>query len=129
MRATRSKDTRPEIRLRQELHALGLRYRVNKLVIPSLRRRADVVFGPAKVAVYMDGCFWHGCEQHVVWPRRNADWWRQKIKATQERDADTDRRLIADGWLPIRIWEHDDVSVAAARIAEIVRARRDESPN
>lgn len=124
MQATRSRDTRPEILLRRQLHGRGLRFRVNRLVIPSLRRRADLVFGPAKVAVFVDGCYWHGCPQHMVWPKENASWWREKIATTKRRDADTDQRLVAAGWICIRVWEHEDTLAAADRIEMIVRARR-----
>jgi len=73
--------------------------------------------------VFVDGCFWHGCPQHATWPKKNADWWREKIEGNRRRDADTDARLKEAGWLPIRVWAHEDPQVAAANIARIVRAR------
>jgi DNA mismatch endonuclease (patch repair protein) len=124
MRRQRRRDTRPEIALRRELHHLGVRYRVDEAPLRDSRTRADVVFRPASVAVYVQGCFWHGCPEHMTWPSANADWWRDKIEANVARDRDTDRRLADAGWLPIRIWEHEDPKLAAARVAEIVRSRR-----
>lgn len=123
MQATKGRDSRPEVKLRKILHARGLRFRVNKLVLPALRRRADIVFPAAQVAVYVDGCFWHGCPTHVVWPRTNVDWWKKKIASTQRRDRDTDRRLTEAGWRVIRIWEHEDAVLAADVIEAEVRRR------
>jgi DNA mismatch endonuclease (patch repair protein) len=117
------RDTKPERAIRSELHSRGLRYRLHKKPIPSLRRQADVLFPAAKVAVFVDGCFWHGCPTHGTWPKNNADWWRSKIAANQERDRNTDNELAKAGWLSIRIWEHENASVAADRVAETVRSR------
>ena len=128
MRTTGRRDTAPEVSLRSKLHRLGLRYRVDKSPIRGVRRRADVVFGSARVAVFVDGSFWHGCPVHGTWPKRNADFWRDKIETNQRRDADTDRRLKEAGWLPIRVWEHEDPTEAAARIAAAVRTRRSNRP-
>ena len=128
MRTTGRRDTAPEISLRSKLHRLGLRYRVDKSPIRDVRRRVDVVFGSAGVAVFVDGCFWHGCPVHGTWPKRNADFWRDKIETNQRRDADTDRRLKEAGWLPIRVWEHEDPTEATARIAAAVRTRRSNRP-
>jgi DNA mismatch endonuclease (patch repair protein) len=124
MQQQRRRDTNPELELRRALHATGLRYRVERPVIPDMRRRADIVFGPAKVAVFIDGCFWHMCPQHATTPKANADWWRQKLERNHERDRDTDRLLLAQGWLPVRVWEHEDMAVAAVRVADLVRRRR-----
>ena len=124
MQQQRRRDTRPEVALRRALHAAGLRYRVERPVLPGMRRRADVVFGPAKVAVFVDGCFWHLCPQHATFPRANADWWRDKLEGNRERDRDTDRLLLEQGWLPVRVWEHEDMVEAAGRIAALVHDRR-----
>jgi DNA mismatch endonuclease (patch repair protein) len=124
MQQQRRRDTRPEIALRRALHAAGLRYRVERSVIPGLRRRADVVFGPAKVAVFVDGCFWHMCPERATFPKANADWWREKLERNYARDQDTDRLLRMQGWLPVRVWEHEEIVEAALRIAEIVHERR-----
>lgn len=123
MQQQRRRDTRPELELRRALHAAGLRYRVERPVIPGMRRRADIVFGPARVAVFVDGCFWHMCPQHATAPKANADWWRQKLERNRERDRDTDRRLMNQGWLPMRVWEHEDMAEAALTVAEVVLRR------
>jgi len=88
------------------------------------RRRADILFMSARVAVLVDGCFWHGCPQHGVLPRANREWWRRKIQATRARDAETDRFLEAQGFLVFRVWEHDDPVAIAERIERAVRSRR-----
>ena len=125
MQRQRTRDTAPEMELRRALHAAGLRYRVDTPPLPGLRRRADLVFGPAKVAVFVDGCFWHGCPQHGgPTPHANPVYWTQKMRRNRERDADTDRRLSDAGWLVLRIWEHEDMSEAADAVALAVRARR-----
>src|SRR5215831_11579615 len=86
------RDTAPERALRSALHRLGLRFRVHVRPHPGLRREADVVFGPSRVVVFVDGCFWHGCPEHASWPKANADWWREKIASNRARDAETDGR-------------------------------------
>ena len=116
------RDTPPELRLRSELHRRGLRYRVDVRPIAGLRRRADVVFPRAKVAVFVDGCFWHGCPTHMTWPAANREWWQTKIERNQARDRDTDAQLAAAGWTVIRVWEHDDAQLAAQRVAAQVRS-------
>jgi DNA mismatch endonuclease (patch repair protein) len=124
-RLSAKRDTGPELALRRELHRLGLRYRVDAPPLPAQpRRRADVVFRPVRVAVYVDGCFWHGCPQHGRTPTSNATWWAAKIDRNRERDVDTNSHLEAAGWSATRIWEHDDPRTAAVRIAELVRSRR-----
>lgn len=123
MQSTQQRDTPPELRLRRLLHAKGLRYSVDASPLEDSRRRADVVFRRAKVAVFVDGCFWHGCPEHGTWPRANKQFWRSKILANKERDADTNRQLIERGWLVIRVWEHEGASAAAARITRRVRSR------
>ncbi|CAA9520005.1 MAG: Very-short-patch mismatch repair endonuclease (G-T specific) [uncultured Thermoleophilia bacterium] len=123
MSVARRRDTGPERALRSELHRLGLRFRLHRR-LAGLRREADVVFGPARVAVFIDGCFWHGCPQHATWPKANADFWRTKIETNRRRDADTDERLAGAGWEVVRIWEHEDPAEAARLIAARVRARR-----
>jgi DNA mismatch endonuclease, patch repair protein len=121
MQQQRRRDTEPEVLLRRELHRLGLRYRVDHLVLPTVRRRADIVFSRAKVAVFVDGCFWHSCPVHATRPKANAEWWAEKLTRTVERDRDTDSRLTAAGWLVLRIWEHEDVVLAAQTVRTAVR--------
>lgn len=124
MQANRSRDTRPERLLRSALHAAGLRFRVSARPLPTLNRTADIVFRPARIAVFVDGCFWHGCPTHRTAPRANADYWADKIRINQNRDRHTDEKLAAAGWEVIRVWEHEDVASAAVRIADAVRRRR-----
>ncbi len=125
MRANRGRDTRPELALRSAVHALGLRYRVAARPLSNIRRTADLVFPRVKIAVFLDGCFWHGCPDHH---RRaigtTAEFWKAKIDDNKRRDADTDQRLREAGWEVIRVWEHEDPHEAAARVATRVRARR-----
>jgi DNA mismatch endonuclease (patch repair protein) len=121
MQATRRRDTGPELALRRELHRRGLRYRVDTQVMAGLRRRADVVFIKARVAVFVDGCFWHGCPAHATTPKANAGFWASKLAANQARDRDTDARLAAAGWRILRIWEHEDPAVAAERVVQAVK--------
>lgn len=124
MSRTSRRDTKPELALRRLLHARGLRFRVDRPVLPDRRRRPDIVFGPTKVAVFVDGCFWHGCPDHATWPTSNAGFWRDKIETNRSRDRDSDARLVAAGWLPVRVWEHEDMELAADRIERLVRDRR-----
>lgn len=124
MQNTRRRDTPGEVALRRELHGRGLRYLVDCRPLPGLRRRADIVFPRLKIAVFCDGCYWHGCPKHGTWPRENAEWWRVKIETTKQRDADTNVRLEGAGWLVIRVWEHEDITEAAAAIEYVVRNRQ-----
>ena len=124
MQKVRQKNTSAESALRRELHALGLRYRIQVLVLTKPRRVADVAFGGLRVAVFVDGCFWHGCPLHATWPKKNADFWRAKIIANQARDRDTDDRLRADGWKVVRVWAHEPPKQAATRIATIIEKRK-----
>lgn len=124
MSKQRSRDTGIEVALRRELHRLGLRYRVHQRPVRAVRREADVVFGPAKVAVFVDGCFWHGCPEHGTWPKRNGEFWRAKIEGNRTRDANTDQVLADAGWLAVRVWEHEDPAAAASRVRETVLQRR-----
>lgn len=124
MRVTGPRDTAPEKAVRSALHRLGLRFRVDRQVLRDVRRRADIVFGPARVAVFIDGCFWHSCPEHGTMPKANGDWWKDKLARNRERDADTDQRLAEEGWRVIRVWEHEDAEDAANGIAQEVRERR-----
>jgi DNA mismatch endonuclease, patch repair protein len=121
MARTGRRDTKPEIEIRRLLHARGLRYRVDQAVLEGMRRRADLVFRTARVAVFIDGCFWHACPEHATWPKHNAEFWREKIETNQRRDQDTDQRLVASGWRVIRVWEHECPAEAAEQIERIVR--------
>ncbi len=125
MQRQRRSGTEPEMAVRRAAHALGLRYFVNRRPLPNLRRTADLVFPRAKVAVFVDGCFWHGCPEHGNKRYKENSWyWPEKIASNKRRDADTDRRLRSESWLPIRIWEHENPLDAVALIQEVVVARR-----
>ena len=124
MRANRARDTGPELRLRSALHRRGLRFFVDRPPLKGIRRRADIVFPRLRIAVYVDGCFWHGCPIHGTWPKRNAAFWRDKIETNRRRDADTDRRLVEVGWAVVRVWEHEAVDQAVERVAATVKERR-----
>ncbi|WP_329365282.1 very short patch repair endonuclease [Streptomyces sp. NBC_00669] len=124
MSKQRSRDTDIEMNLRRTLHAAGLRYRLHRKPLKGVRREADILFGPARVAVFVDGCFWHGCPEHVTWPKNNAGFWREKIEKNRARDRDTDARLAEAGWASVRVWEHEDAVAAAERITTLVHERR-----
>lgn len=118
MLANRSRDTGPELAVRRLLHGMGLRYRVNTRPVPTLRRTADLVFTRRRVAVFIDGCYWHGCAEHHTAARRNAEFWRAKVQRNRARDAATNEALAAAGWTVLRFWEHEP----PAEVAEAVRA-------
>ncbi|MEI8410594.1 MULTISPECIES: very short patch repair endonuclease [unclassified Kribbella] len=124
MSRQKSRNTGTEVVLRQALHARGLRYRIHQRPVQGVRREADIVFTSVRVAVFVDGCFWHGCPDHATWPKNNAEFWRAKIEGNRRRDADTDARFEAAGWCVVRIWEHESIEHAATRVREIVEARR-----
>lgn len=124
MRRVRQKNTSAEAVLRRELYALGLRYRLHVPVLTTPRRIADVAFLGPRVAVFIDGCFWHGCPEHATWPKKNAEFWRAKILANRDRDRDTNARLQAEGWKVVRIWAHEDPREAASRVGRTVRERK-----
>lgn len=124
MQRIRQKNTTAESALRRELYALGLRYRIHVRVLTRPRRVADIAFLGPRVAVFVDGCFWHGCPEHATWPKENAEFWRAKIVANRDRDRDTDARLRAKGWEVVRVWGHEPPQEAALRVAEVVRTRK-----
>lgn len=120
MQSARQRDTKPELAIRSLLNSAGLLYLVDRPPLPGVPRRADMVFPTAKVAVYVDGCFWHGCPQHGTSPKSNGRWWAAKLEANRIRDADTTDQLRLAGWTVLRFWEHDDPSSAAARVQDVV---------
>lgn len=122
--ATRGRDTRPELRVRSALHRLGYRFRVCLRPLPDLRRSADIVFPRLKIAVFVDGCFWHGCPEHYSQPRTNTEYWANKIGRNVQRDRDTDARLEDAGWRVIRLWEHVAPTAAAHAVAAVVDEQR-----
>ncbi|WP_328496110.1 very short patch repair endonuclease [Streptomyces sp. NBC_00414] len=118
------RDTAPEVAVRKLLHAAGRRYRLNVRVPEMSRRTIDIAFTRTKVAVFMDGCFWHGCPQHATQPKANAEWWREKLDRNMARDAETTRHLVASGWTVLRFWEHEAPSEVAERVAAAVDRQR-----
>jgi len=118
------RDTKPELALRRELHRRGMRFRVQVKVPGNNRRTIDIAFTRVRLAVYVDGCFWHGCPEHHNAPKSNSEWWRWKVERNQERDRDTDRELRAAGWEVVRIWEHEAVLDAADSVERDYLARK-----
>ena len=114
------RDTKPELQIRRLLHARGLRYRVDDKRLPG---RPDIVFAGARLAVFIDGCFWHACPEHGVLPKNNREWWRSKLSATVERDHRKDENLWTLGWSVVHIWEHEQPIAAAERIASAVASK------
>jgi len=121
MQANRSRDTEPEMAVRRLLHKRGLRYRVCIAPDPKIRRRADIVFTRHRIAVFIDGCFWHGCPDHGRKTfNRNVDYWSTKIATNIARDQDTNETLRQAGWTVLRFWEHQDVTTVVQTIVEAV---------
>lgn len=129
MRANKKRDTSPELAVRRIVHAAGLRYRVAAPPIPGFRRTADLLFRPARVAVFIDGCFWHSCPVHATSPRAHSDYWLPKLERNRERDAETTAVLQEAGWTVLRFWEHEDPTEVAATIVAIVTERRAAPPS
>jgi DNA mismatch endonuclease (patch repair protein) len=123
-KANHGRDTEPELRLRSALHRRGLRFRVDRRIERGVRTAVDIVFSPARVAVFVDGCFWHRCPAHNTLPKANRDWWSKKLAENVARDRRVDAALLERGWTVIRIWEHEDPEGAAERISAVVRRRR-----
>jgi DNA mismatch endonuclease (patch repair protein) len=121
MRGNRRRDTKPELAVRRLIHAAGLRYRVDFAPLGG-RSRTDIVFTRARVAIYIDGCFWHGCPAHGTSPKRNSDYWLPKLQRNVERDRESDARLRLAGWTVLRFWEHEAPEDVAATIASEVGA-------
>lgn len=124
MARVRQKGTGAEVALRREMHRIGLRYRVDHLVLTKPRRVADIAFPGRKIAIFVDGCFWHGCPRHATWPKQNADFWRAKIEANRQRDEDTNDRLRSIGWTVIRFWSHESPVDAAQFVADVVASHK-----
>jgi DNA mismatch endonuclease, patch repair protein len=124
MLGNRSRDTRPEVVIRARLHADGLRFFKHRKPLRGLRCEADIVFPTERVAVFVDGCFWHGCPEHWHQPTTNGDFWRAKVQRNIARDVRNDRVLREAGWAVVRVWEHEPPASVASRVAATVRARR-----
>lgn len=121
MSRTAQQDNSRERALRSELHRRGLQFRLHCRLLIGSRRSVDIAFPASRTAVFVDGCFWHGCPEHRTWPKNNADWWRAKIDKNIARDRDTDCKLSEAGWTVVRVWEHEAVEMAADRIEAAVR--------
>ncbi|MBZ9797767.1 very short patch repair endonuclease [Mesorhizobium sp. ES1-4] len=121
MNATSGRNNPRERAVRSALHRRGLRFRLHRRLLANSRRTVDIVFPRARVAVFLDGCFWHGCPLHGTWPKNNAEWWREKIEANIARDRDTDRRLQELGWTVVRVWEHETIEAAIDNIEHTLR--------
>jgi DNA mismatch endonuclease (patch repair protein) len=127
MQGNRSQDTRPEVALRSALHRRGLRFRKG-FAIAGVPCRMDVAFTRDRLAVFVDGCFWHGCPEHGSTPATNASYWSEKLAGNRARDARIDAALHAAGWRVLRVWEHDDPDTAAERVQEVLRRLAAASP-
>ncbi len=125
MQAIRRTDTKPEVALRAALHRLGLRFRKDfRIDLPAGRVRPDIVFTRARVAVFVDGCFWHACPEHGRQPTKNVGYWSPKLQRTADRDRLNTARLEANGWKVIRAWEHEPLADVVGRVHTAVRAAR-----
>lgn len=123
MTAQTRADTSPERDLRSVLHGRGFRFRKHVAPLPALRCQADIVFRPQRIAIFVDGCFWHLCPVHGEIPRSNAEWWRDKLERNVARDRRNNKILRRDGWIVLRVWEHEDPNIAANRIELAIRKR------
>lgn len=122
------RDSQPELAVRRLLHKAGVRYRI-QVRVPGMRRRTiDIAFPRWKLAVFVDGCFWHGCPTHRSYPVANTDFWRKKIDGNVSRDAETTRHLAATGWVVVRVWEHEAAAAAAAQVLLMLELRKAEVP-
>lgn len=123
MATTKQRDTKPELALRSALHRMGLRFAVDRKINGN-RRRTDVVFPTERVAVYVDGCFWHGCPHHGTIPKQNRQWWIDKLDSNRARDTAITEALTDDGWRVLRFWEHDEPIAAAGTVRDVVVSLR-----
>ncbi|MDQ1438214.1 MAG: mismatch endonuclease, patch repair protein [Acidimicrobiaceae bacterium] len=124
MRSNRGRDTGPELALRSALHRRGYRFRVNHRPLRGVRRTVDVAFTRWKVAVFVDGCFWHGCPEHRTVPATNRAYWEPKLARNVERDRETEGLFGASGWRVVRVWEHETVDDAVRKVAAAVDGLR-----
>jgi len=124
MRANRGVDTGPEIRLRSLVHKAGLRYAIDVRPEADINRRADLVFRAAKVAVFVNGCFWHGCPKHYSSPKSNKRYWSEKVRRNRERDVETRFLLKRRGWRVLVFWEHQPAQSCSERVVSVVSERK-----
>jgi len=124
MAAIRGRDNKPERSLRSALHRYGLRFRLHRVLLPGTRRTTDIVLPKYRIAIFVDGCFWHGCPLHAGYPRTNESIWTAKLARNVERDRDTTACLEGVGWTVVRVWEHENMAIAAERIYFIARGHQ-----
>ena len=123
MQANRRRDTKPERALRSALHRAGFRYRCDlRIDLPGGRVRPDIVFTRKRVAVFVDGCFWHCCPEHGSRPAVNQIYWSPKLARNVERDARNTKLLTDEGWVVLRIWEHEDIDSGFDRVIATLRS-------
>lgn len=122
-RGQKTRDTAPELAVRKLLHEMGFRYRLNLRAEPEVSSKADVLFERARVAVYVDGCFWHGCPDHFIPPKNNGAWWVEKIEGNRARDCSARRQLSDLGWMVLSFWEHESPSEVAVVVGSVVTER------
>jgi DNA mismatch endonuclease, patch repair protein len=128
MQSNRSRDTAPEVALRSALHRRGFRFRKHVRPVPGVACTVDVLFPTERLALFIDGCYWHSCPQHASSPITNGDWWRAKLAATRERDLRNTQTLNDAGWTVLRIWEHEEVEEAATHVSEVLQQIRAKLP-
>ena len=124
MKGNRKRDTRPEVALRSGLHRRGARFRCDyRIQVPGYRVvRVDIAFPKRRIAVFVDGCFWHSCPEHGNLPKANRNYWSGKLARTVDRDREVDSWLAAIGWTSVHVWEHEPLEEAVRHVIEILRA-------
>lgn len=124
MKRQKRRDTRCELAVRRHLHSVGLRYRVDFRPLQSQRFRADIGWKSLKLAIFIDGCFWHGCPEHGTTPRSNTEWWTEKLSQNKQRDVRAVQQLEDEGWTVLRFWEHEPAEKVADVIISLVSTLR-----
>ncbi len=123
MKGNRRANTKPEALIRASLHRLGYRFRKDTIIkIDKIKPRPDIIFPQKKVAVFIDGCFWHYCPEHGHIPKSNVQYWQPKLKRNKERDRENTNALTANGWTVLRIWEHTPIKLAVSQIIRTLTA-------
>lgn len=128
MLGNRGRNTKPELLLRSALHRLGYRFRIDMRPLTDLNRRADIVFTRQRIAIFVHGCFWHGCPDHYVAPKSNSTYWAEKVERNIARDAETVALLRQAGWRPIVIWEHQPLDDSVRAVEDALRNSRETAP-
>ncbi|MET9548710.1 very short patch repair endonuclease [Streptomyces sp. NPDC006627] len=126
MSKQRSRDTKPEMAVRRLLHSAGLRFRLQRRIPGMSRSTIDIAFPGPRVAVFIDGCFWHGCPEHATFPKTNPEFWREKIDKNALRDTRTTAHLESLGWTVLRFWEHETPEQVAVQVAAALRPVEDD---